>query len=180
MNTVKKKHTKCEIKKNYKIMYFRKANKHPVGCMVYIVDYEKQEVKFAVAQHNSKEDYKKSFGRDVAILRLEKKPRTFSFNSKNPSYKDILHDLMHNIVVDLTVPEKIRAAADRFVKRPTLNLEYSFKKPSLKALLHDLNLCLGSSTELPKVLRYGIKKEFENLVEGKSQGKVKLKMADSK
>lgn len=99
------------MKNTTRFTFVRNRDGRPVGCIAYRLDREQGNLNYEVSTHNPQDEYNRATARFVAEGRLNKHPRTVSFNPRQPPKLDtLLESAVGDLIFSETVPNRLKKA----------------------------------------------------------------------
>jgi len=98
--------------KDYRVMFLRDTNNHPVGCVAMQLFVDK--VYYQLSTLNPNDDFDRRMARHLAIGRLVEAPFTVHVNKSN--IHDTVRAVMMHLIGNDALPKRSRLSAKRWVK----------------------------------------------------------------
>lgn len=97
----------------HRVVYLRDSKRNPIGCIATQL-HQDENANFSVSYQysvvNPKDQFKRDVARNVASIRLDKKPYSVALPSK-PSNHEVLREIMKALFADSHTPSRARKAA---------------------------------------------------------------------
>lgn len=107
------------MSKNYRIMFLRGSNNHPVGCLAMLVT--NNQVKYQVSTLNPVDKFDRRVARQLALGRLIENPIEIGMNDTN------IHNVVKCVMADIArnnlIPNRAKIAAKKWLSSPTSQIE---------------------------------------------------------
>lgn len=100
------------MEKNYRIMFIRGSNNHPVGCLA--LKFNNGSVDYQVSTLNPVDRFNRPVARQLALGRLLEAPITITTNNSN--IHDVVRSVMNHVINNKTVPNRTRKAAANWMR----------------------------------------------------------------